>query len=88
MEACAKCSGTRKQSVQIWEDFRKKKRKEEESLFMLEMILFKNWLAKKIVEPWEGGLDEGMQMADTKNYKTLGHKEHGLFGGLQASLCC
>lgn len=55
MEACAKCNGTMKQSVQIWEGFpeKRKEKRKKESLFMLEMILFKKWLAEKIVEQWE-----------------------------------
>ena len=44
-----------KQSVQIWEGFpeKRKEKRKKESLFMLEMILFKKWLAEKIVEQWE-----------------------------------
>ena len=35
MEACAKCNGTMKQSVQIWEGFpEKKKRKKKERKFV------------------------------------------------------
>ena len=51
MEVCAKCNRTMKESVQIWEGFPEERKKE--SLFMLEMILFKKWLAEKIVEQWE-----------------------------------